>query len=433
MKASYLNHGNDQKETNSAGNGLPFFKSIIQTKLSVNEPGDHYEREADAMADKVMRMTDTSANQNTFFKPADNTLQRKCQACEEEDKFVHRKEGDGSEVQGGHDLDSYVGSLNSSGQSMSASSRQFFEPRFGHDFSNVKIHTGSVAAKSAQAINALAYTSGNNIVFNSGQYSPESDSGKKLMAHELTHVVQQSGGSKANVQRKIEVPAGTELNAMGFTVSKSGNTYTCPKVTKSSLNNEIFTAMLVSPRTFKLAGKTTAEVSQNLQKHIAARMGIIDFASKKKYTFGAGSAFKMNPKFWNQNATVKPGVNEKEAINDLNKNPKEYSIACLAATELTMKGGSNADLLNGTSSDITDWIPGDWGYIENTNFAASNIPGLEGENLIYVGKDKFWGHFNPGNTYDTLDGWVKEVNSFDNNKGKALILSQRIIPNAGLL
>ena len=70
--------------------------------------------------------------------------------------------------------------------------RDFFEPRFGYDFSNVKIHTDAVAAKSARSINALAYTSGNNIVFNQNQYSPETDSGKKLLAHELTHVVQQT-------------------------------------------------------------------------------------------------------------------------------------------------------------------------------------------------------------------------------------------------
>ena len=189
----YEHTGADDKSKNTQGT-KPL---IFQPKLSVNIPGDAYEREADAMADKVMRMTDPSVNQNTFFKSANNDIQRKCQACEEQEKHVHRKEGDRSEVQGGHDLDSYVSSLNSSGQSMSDSSRKFFEPKFGHDFSNVKLHTDSVAAKSAQSINALAYTSGNNIVFNSGQYSPESDNGKKLMAHELTHVVQQSGGAKS--------------------------------------------------------------------------------------------------------------------------------------------------------------------------------------------------------------------------------------------
>ena len=189
-------------------NGSWFF----QPKLTVNQPNDVYEQEADTMADKVMRMTDPSVNQNTFFKPANNTIQRKCQACEEEEKHVHRKENDGNEVHGGHELDSYVGSLSSSGQQMPESSRKFFEPRFGHDFSNVKIHTDSGAIKSAQSINALAYTSGNNIVFNSGQYSPERDSGKKLMAHELTHVVQQTGG-KSVVQRQAS--SGTAIKEHG--------------------------------------------------------------------------------------------------------------------------------------------------------------------------------------------------------------------------
>jgi hypothetical protein len=172
--------------------GSPKKGCFFQPKLTVNQPNDIYEQEADSMADRVMRMADPGS-ENAFFKPAQTTIQRKCKHCEEEEK-VHRKESSAA-AQGGHELDNYVGSLGSSGQAMSASSRQFFEPRFGRDFSSVKLHTDSVAAKSAQSINALAYTTGNNIVFNSGQYSPESDSGKKLMAHELTHVVQQQSAS----------------------------------------------------------------------------------------------------------------------------------------------------------------------------------------------------------------------------------------------
>ncbi|MEZ2336712.1 DUF4157 domain-containing protein [Mucilaginibacter sp. RCC_168] len=166
---------------------------FFQPKLTVNQPHDVYEQEADTMADRVMRMAIPDHNENAFFKPVGDNIQRKCQHCEEEEK-VHRKERSGAEAQGSHELDSYVGSLGSSGQALPESSRQFFEPRFGRDFSNVRIHTDSVAAKSAQSINALAYTTGNNIVFNNGQFSPESDSGKKLMAHELTHVVQQGEG-----------------------------------------------------------------------------------------------------------------------------------------------------------------------------------------------------------------------------------------------
>lgn len=159
------------------------------------------------MADKVMRMPDPGHSDSSFFKAAPVVVQRKCQHCEEEEK-VHRKESSGAATHGTHELDSYVGSLASSGQALPESSRQFFEPRFGHDFSNVRLHTDAVAAKSAQSINALAYTTGNNIVFNSGQYSPDSDSGKKLMAHELTHVIQQ-GNTEKNIQRKAE-PEDTE-------------------------------------------------------------------------------------------------------------------------------------------------------------------------------------------------------------------------------
>jgi len=190
-----LKHSDKSKQIESTASKQPFF----QPKLAINQPNDVYEQEADHMADKVMRMVDPSINQNAFFKPSFNQVQRKCQACEEEEKHVHRKENNSGEVGNSAGLDNYISSLSSSGQPMPASSRQFFEPRFGHDFSNVKIHTDPVAAKSAQSINALAYTTGNNIVFNSGQYSPESDSGKKLMAHELTHVVQQ----RANIQPQL--------------------------------------------------------------------------------------------------------------------------------------------------------------------------------------------------------------------------------------
>jgi hypothetical protein len=184
---------------------------FFQPKLSINQPNDIYEQEADHMADRVMRLSEPTLNDNTFFKPSLTTVQRKCQHCEEEEK-LHRKESSAGEVQGGKELDSFVGSLGSSGQALPQSSRSFFEPRFGQDFSSVRIHTDSVAAKSAQSINALAYTTGNNIVFNSGQYSPDSESGKKLMAHELTHVVQQSATNLSNVQR-ITCPEGATAPA----------------------------------------------------------------------------------------------------------------------------------------------------------------------------------------------------------------------------
>jgi|SRR5262245_2374524 len=82
--------------------------------------------------------------------------------------------------------------LNSSGEPLEKSTRAAMETRFGHDFSNVRVHTDARAAESADAVNAFAYTVRNDIVFASGKYSPATDSGSQLIAHELTHVVQQS-------------------------------------------------------------------------------------------------------------------------------------------------------------------------------------------------------------------------------------------------
>lgn len=81
--------------------------------------------------------------------------------------------------------------LRSRGQPLDAATRAQFEPRFGHSFANVRVHSDAMAAQSARAVNAAAYTVGREIVFNSGQYAPRDVSGQKLLAHELAHVIQQ--------------------------------------------------------------------------------------------------------------------------------------------------------------------------------------------------------------------------------------------------
>ncbi len=83
--------------------------------------------------------------------------------------------------------------LRSSGQPLDPATRAFMEPRFGHDFSRVRVHAGGQAAESARAVNALAYTVGNDVVFETGRYAPQSAQGQRLLAHELAHVVQQGG------------------------------------------------------------------------------------------------------------------------------------------------------------------------------------------------------------------------------------------------
>ena len=141
---------------------------------------------------KDSRLTQRKKEQPVpFFQAKLFNIQRKCNGCDEEVKKLNRKEAEEQGTTAGAGVESYISRLNGSGKSLDTSTKSFFEPRFGQDFSAVRIHHDSEASKSAQAVNSLAYTVGNNIVFNSNQYSPETREGKKLLGHELAHVTQQ--------------------------------------------------------------------------------------------------------------------------------------------------------------------------------------------------------------------------------------------------
>ena len=435
--------------------GSPFFCSSIanqraffQSKLTVGPTNDIYEKEADAVAEKVMRMEDPGVVQP---KPAISSVQRTCAECaQEEENEVQPNSSRTSQT----DAPSLVHNVVSSGSGsrMDDGHRSVMENNFGYDFSNVRIHTGTIATKSAQSINALAYTSGNDIIFNQGQYAPETNTGKKLLAHELTHVIQQKGHSKQtispvqrncpvhqtnetnNIQRAVKVDPAVDLDTMGFHVVRTGDTYTSNDVTKSSVWNEIISSIFFSPRIFKVKGSTSGEANRNFKAHLKSRYDIITFASKKKYRFGAGGAFTMNPEFWvvdHEHGTFdfKPGANQQKAREDLIAHPEEYVIACEAATKITMEGGSKSSLRGDYGNADDEWIPGDWGWIKNINHQDDGMPGRDGENIIYVGQDLYWGH-NSGEAYRTLEQWLAMVNSWNNNG--AQIQGWRNYPIKGL-
>jgi hypothetical protein len=126
--------------------------------------------------------------------------------------------------QPGHDAlsASTQAALRSPGRPLDAGTRAYLEPRFGHDFSNVRIHADAQAADAARSVDALAYTIGRDVVFGDGQYSPNTSAGRELLAHELAHVVQQSGSSSAS-QRDIAIshpddPAEREAQSVSRTV-----------------------------------------------------------------------------------------------------------------------------------------------------------------------------------------------------------------------
>ena len=157
----------------------------MQMKLAINEPGDAYEQEADQVAEHVMRMPVGEISTRQRDGVARPLIQRR--AMGSADGIA---DGIAEAPPMVHEV------LSSHGQPLDAAMRAFFEPRFGHDFSQVRVHAGGMAEQSARDVNAHAYTVGHNIVFGAGRFSPETLAGRRLIAHELTHVVQQSGANK---------------------------------------------------------------------------------------------------------------------------------------------------------------------------------------------------------------------------------------------
>ncbi|NEU77633.1 DUF4157 domain-containing protein [Nostoc sp. UIC 10630] len=164
-----------------------------QAKLTVGEPGDKYEQEADWMANQVMRMVVPDKVNAQSVQSVQDSLQRKCAACEQEEDKVQTKPSiqtatDGG-LQAGSNIESRLNSSKGGGSPLPDEVRSFMEPRFGADFSQVRVHTGSEAVQMNQDLNAQAFTHKQDVYFGAGK-APAKDA---LTAHELTHVVQQTG------------------------------------------------------------------------------------------------------------------------------------------------------------------------------------------------------------------------------------------------
>jgi hypothetical protein len=257
----------------SAGPLSPFYsmgpalslKGLVQPKLTIGQPNDRYEQEADRVADQVMRMPESKGSlvnghlslgkrekesslvqqQSTCpecpekeeiqtkpvaeqitplvqrqeegpeeeeeepvqTKPISDQItpliQRQEEVPEEEETPIQAKSFSGTSSQLAPGLQSRLQSIRGGGQPLPKSVRNYFEPRFGTDFSHVRVHTGLRAANLTKSINAKAFTIGKDVVFNAGQYSPNTQTGKSFIAHELTHVTQQQSGQH-RVQRRTD-------------------------------------------------------------------------------------------------------------------------------------------------------------------------------------------------------------------------------------
>jgi len=182
-----------------------------QTKLRVSQPGDAYEQEADRVADMVMRTPGSEGPQISRLAADANEVYR--QTADEVEEVDTTHEADDDEIvpdeTGMPELKEDAaapGPLHHiprhGGRPLDSGIRDFMEQRFSSDFSHVQLHTDQDAADSADKLNAHAYTVGSDIYFNHGKYDPGTHAGQKLLAHELTHVIQQTGSrEELGVQR----------------------------------------------------------------------------------------------------------------------------------------------------------------------------------------------------------------------------------------
>ena len=160
----------------------------LQAKLTVNTPGDSYEQEADRVSAQV---TGTSEPQHACACGGG------CASCQSKQAAHTHLQAKHVESNPAQEFDAppvVQDQLHSAGQPLPTTAREFMEPRFGHDFSRVRVHTDGAAANAARAVRARAYTIGQDIVFGSGEFTPATTAGQQLLAHELTHVVQQNAG-----------------------------------------------------------------------------------------------------------------------------------------------------------------------------------------------------------------------------------------------
>jgi len=193
----------------------------VQAKLEIGQPGDIYEQEADRIAEQVMKMTEPPVQRQPqeeeerkeeeeplYTKPVADQItplvQKQPEEEEEkEEEELQMKASPGQTPEVAPDLESRINAMKGGGQPLSESERTFYEPRFGCDFSQVRIHSEPEADTLNREVGARSFTSGQEIFFRRGEYDPGSSTGRQLLAHELTHVVQQSSISESTVQQIV--------------------------------------------------------------------------------------------------------------------------------------------------------------------------------------------------------------------------------------
>jgi hypothetical protein len=205
---------------------------LIQPKLTIGAPGDKYEQEADRVAAQVVQQLHAPAKQPASpqalqreslpedeelqMQPAISQVQRQESAEEEDEELqmkptVQRSSGEGTAAP---ELESAIAQSRNGGQPLGATIRQPMEQAFGADFKGVRVHTDAQSDQMNRSIQAKAFTTKQDIFFRQGAYQPDSQKGQELLAHELTHVVQQSGVRTQQLQTAPETSSSAPVRVL---------------------------------------------------------------------------------------------------------------------------------------------------------------------------------------------------------------------------
>jgi len=254
----------------------------MQAKLTINPPDDEYEREADRVADavtqtpaseiqrqpieeeeelmmkpvsEVQRQSIEEEEEELMMKPA-SEIQRQEEEEEEEEEMLQAKPVGSQPAMVSENLETQINDALSGGQPLADSVRTSLEPHFEHDFSQVRLHTDAKADKLSRKLEAEAFTTGKDIFFRDGAYQPDTDSGKRLITHELTHVVQQQAAPA--LQREAVTSTTTE--------TQTPTTETAEAAPATAALRALWESMVVGPvqeaHTVLTGGGPIAETAQ---------------------------------------------------------------------------------------------------------------------------------------------------------------------------
>lgn len=286
-------------DTQAVESGLDF--NTFQRKLAISTPEDAYEREADHIAEVVVNAFERPTSFLTRFSHRVKGISALSVQRQEDEASDELENDEGEEeiedeiendtergmvqtmrtgatgVEAPSQAHSYLASARGSGQLLDQSTQETMSAFFGHDFSGVRVHPDARAAASARSVNALAYTVGRDIVFGAGQYAPGTAEGRKLLAHELTHVVQQAGGSAGApfVQKKVMLGK-TE---MGKKARKAFIEARKNKWKRRTLANAVMEDMAAATDTFNFTDEA------ELETEIVKRVATVKYTQESQQTF----------------------------------------------------------------------------------------------------------------------------------------------------